>query len=138
MRISTIRGIIDRRILVNYRIDVEALAKVLPAPFRPKIFHGYGVGGICLIRIKNARPQFVPFDWGLNSENAAHRIAVEWDSDAWNPEEQENRGQTQQGVYIPRRDTNSRLNVLIGGNLFPGIHHHAKFSVEETEDYFFG
>jgi hypothetical protein len=31
------------------------------------------------------------------------------------------------GVYIPRRDTSSRLNRLIGGRLFPGYHHHANF-----------
>src|SRR5262249_192253 len=52
------------------------------------------------------------------------RIAVEWDQD----------GSTREGVFIPRRDTSSRLNVLAGGRLFPGVHHHAAFQVEEHDD----
>ena len=34
--------------------------------------------------------------------------------------------------YIPRRDTSSRLNTLIGGRLFPGKHYLAKFNVQEA------
>jgi len=100
MKLPTIRGIIDRRILANFRIDAERMAAALPAPFRPQLHQGWAIGGICLIRLKNIRPSFWPLPWGIGSENAAHRIAVEWDVD----------GQTQQGVYIPRRDTDSRLN----------------------------
>lgn len=124
MRIPVMRGIIDRRILANYRIDPDVLAQVLPAPFRPKLAHGYGIGGICLIRLKKVRPKFLPSWLGISSENAAHRIAVEWDNNA----------QVREGVYIPRRDTNSRLNALAGGRVFPGIHHHAKFRVQEQGD----
>ncbi len=35
MRIPAIRGVIDRRILVNYRVDPSVLAGLLPEPFRP-------------------------------------------------------------------------------------------------------
>jgi Uncharacterized conserved protein (COG2071) len=126
MRIPVISGVIDRRILANYHIDPDVMAKVLPTPFRPLIIHDYAIGGICLIRLKNIRPRFFPFPWGISSENAAHRIAVEWEVD----------GQMQEGVYIPRRDTSSRLNALVGGTFFPGIHHHASFQVEESTEYF--
>ena len=126
MQLPTIRGIIDRRILANFRIDADCMAAALPDPFRPQLHRGYAIGGICLIRLKQVRPNFLPLPWGLQSENAAHRIAVQWD-DA---------GQTKQGVYIPRRDTNSRLNSLAGGTIFPGIHHFAEFTVAETEDQF--
>ena len=126
MQIPTIRGIIDRRILANFRIDADCMAAALPAPFRPQLHRGFAIGGICLIRLKRVRPNFLPLPWGLQSENAAHRIAVQWD-DA---------GQTKQGVYIPRRDTNSRLNSLAGGTIFPGVHHFAKFTVAETEQQF--
>ncbi|MEM6799127.1 MAG: hypothetical protein AAF589_06405, partial [Planctomycetota bacterium] len=78
--------------------------------------------GICLIRLKGIRPSILPFPWGLSSENAAHRIAVEW---------REN-GEDRTGVYIPRRDTDSRLNSLLGGRVFPGVHHRASFSVSES------
>ncbi len=126
MRLPVIRGVIDRRILANYRIAPEVMRKILPPPFRPKLVNGFAIGGICLIRLRRVRPRFFPFPWGIGSENAAHRIAVEWD-DA---------GQTREGVYIPRRDTSSRLNVLVGGTIFPGVHHHAKFIVAETADHF--
>ena len=46
MRIPTIKGVIDRRILVNYRVDPNVLATVLPAPFRPKLVNGHGIGGL--------------------------------------------------------------------------------------------
>jgi hypothetical protein len=49
------------------------------------------------------------------------------------------RGPTQRGCLypaIPRRDTSSRFNTLTGGTIFPGIHHHAKFTVKETGNYY--
>ena len=49
MRLPVIRGIFDRRILVSYRVDPDAVAALLPAPFQPKIVHGYAIGSICLI-----------------------------------------------------------------------------------------
>jgi hypothetical protein len=85
-----------------------------------------GMVGICLIRLKNLRPAFLPAWAGLSSENAAHRTAVEWDGD----------GGVEEGVYVRRRDSNLWLNTLAGGRLFPGVHHHAKFDVAETTDHF--
>jgi hypothetical protein len=41
-----------------------------------------------------------------------------------------------QGVYIPRRDTSSRLNVLAGGRIFPGSHDLAHFDVREHEPHY--
>ena len=126
MRLPTICGVIDRRILANYRVDPKCMAAALPAPFRPQLVNGWAIGGICLIRLKRVRPKIFPFAWGIGSENAAHRIAVEWEAN----------GQTMNGVYVPRRDTNSMLNSLAGGRIFPGISHHAKFAVLEKADHY--
>src|SRR5262245_49197025 len=123
MRLPMIRGVIDRRILVNYRVDPTALAAILPPPFRPQIVSGFGLAGICLIRLRAIRPRGWPAWLGLASENAAHRVAVEWDHS----------GQVRHGVYVLRRDTNSRLNALAGGRIFPGLHHHGNFRVREDE-----
>jgi hypothetical protein len=126
MQIPIVRGVIDRRILVNYRVDPDVLARILPAPFRPKLVNDIGMAGVCLIRLKHISPRFLPAFLGISSENAAHRIAVEWDQD----------GEKKEGVFIPRRDTSSRLNTLAGGRLFPGLHHHARFQVQEEGGHF--
>ena len=126
MQIPVIRGIIDRRILVNFRVNPDVLARFLPAPFRPKLVNGAGMAGVCLIRLKNIRPRFLPSFLGISSENAAHRIAVEWDHER----------QMREGVFIPRRDTSSWLNTLAGGRLFPGVHSHAAFQVHEHLDQY--
>lgn len=124
MFMPAIRGIIDRRILANFRIDPKVMAAALPAPFRPQIVKGFAIGGICLIRLTKVRPRGFPIPWGLSSENAAHRIAVEWDE-----------GDAQHhGVFVPRRDTNSRLNTVVGGRLFPGVQNFANFQCIESSD----
>ena len=79
MRIPVIRGLIDRRILVNYRVDPDVLKKLLPKPFRPKVIKDVGIAGICLIRLAEMRTTGFPGAVGISSENAAHRIAVAWD-----------------------------------------------------------
>lgn len=126
MKLPVIRGILDRRILANFSIDPDVLARLLPAPFRPKSINGRAIGGICLIRLKDVRARWVPSILGFSSENAAHRFAVEWESN----------GQLFEGVYIPRRDTSSRLNALLGGRVFPGAHHRARFRVHESDDHY--
>ncbi len=125
MRVPVMEGLIDRRVLVNFRADPEVVARLLPAPFRPKLQNGFAVVGICLIRLKGIHPAFLPAFLGVGSENAAHRMAVEWEQD----------GILKEGVYIPRRDTNSRLNTFVGGRIFPGLHHLADFDVEESANH---
>jgi len=122
MRMPSLRGVIDRRILVNFRIDAEVLGDVLPAPFEPRTVDGYAIGGICLLRLKHVRPAGLPAAVGVRSENAAHRIGIHWDDD----------GQRGDGVFIPRRDTSSRLNALVADRSF-GTHYHAEFTVEEGD-----
>jgi len=75
MRIPIIRGLIDRRILVNYRVDPAALARVLPEPFRPMLVNGSGMAGVCLIRLKHVRPRFLPAFTGhiLGERRPSHR-----------------------------------------------------------------
>jgi hypothetical protein len=79
-----------------------------------------------LIRLERLRPAFLPAVIGFTSENAAHRIAVEWDA----------AGGRREGVFIPRRYSDSRLNQLAGGRLFPGIHHAALFRAWNSDNRF--
>jgi hypothetical protein len=124
MRTPRISSVVERRLLVNYRVDPAIAARLVPAHMRPQLVNGRAVAGICLIRLGRLRPSGLPAALGMRSENAAHRIAVEWDGPAG----------LETGVYIPRRDSGSLLTVLAGGRLFPGEHHAARFDVRETAD----
>ncbi len=121
MRVPVVEATIERRILVNYRVDLDVLESLLPPPFRPAPVGGAAIAGICLIRLGGIRFSPLPSAVGLTAENAAHRVAVEWDGPQG----------VVQGVYIPRRDTSSRLVALLGGRVFPGWHHLADFDVDE-------
>jgi hypothetical protein len=119
----SVEAIIRRRLLVNFRVRPDILAETLPAPFEPRLVRGCGMAGICLIGLGNLRPGGVPGVLGLSTENAAHRIAVEWDDETGR----------RQGVYIPRRDTNSGLVRALGGRFFPGVYRPGIFTIDEDE-----
>ncbi|TQS45227.1 DUF2071 domain-containing protein [Cryptosporangium phraense] len=110
---------IEQRVLVNVRVDPDVAARLVPAPFRPRLVDGAAVAGICLLWLDAIRPAGFPARTGLRSANAAHRIAVEW-SDGPGPGH---------GVFILRhRHTDSTPTALAGGRLFPGVHERAHLS----------
>ena len=121
--IKIIRGTIDRRVLVNYRLDPDCVSKILPDPFKPRLFNGHALGGICLIRFTDMRPTWMPKFLGTSSENGTHRFCVEWTVD----------GKLQTGIYVNQRFTNSRLHAFGGGKVFPGNLTFSKFSVDEGD-----
>jgi hypothetical protein len=121
MLTNVVECTIERRLLVNYRIDPEVVERLLPAPFRAQVVGDWAVGGVCFIRLGELRPIHFPPMVGIRTENVAHRFAVEWDDDTG----------TQRGVFIPRRDTNSRVTALAGDRVFPGMHRMARFEVDE-------
>ncbi|MFC7139347.1 DUF2071 domain-containing protein [Halosimplex aquaticum] len=122
VRLPSLRGVIDRRILVNFRIEADALDAVLPDPFEPRTVDGYAIGGICLLRLTDVRPRGLPAFVGTRSENAAHRVGVEWADD----------GKRESGVYVPRRDSSSRLTAAVGRRSF-GEYYRADFDVDERD-----
>ena len=124
--VPTLHGVIDRRMLVNFRARPEAVTGMLPAPFQPKLVRGWAMVGICLIRLRDIRPRGFPSWCGLNSEIAAHRMAVGWNEN----------GASGEGVFIPRRDTSSSVQAFVGGRVFPGVHHQALFTVQESATEF--
>ena len=121
MKIPALEGTIDRRIMINYKVEPRVLRNFLPPPFKPIVIDGYGIAGVCLLRLKDIRVKGMPRLMGFSSENAAHRISVRW----------EENGLQKTGVYLPRIDTSSFTNVIAGGRIFPGIHHLARFSSKE-------
>jgi hypothetical protein len=122
--IPAVRGVIARRILLDWRVRPEVAGRLLPAPFRPSLVGGWAMAGVCLIRLERMRPAFLPGAFGIASENGAHWIAVEWGKGP----------ARRQGVFVPRRYTDSRLQRLLGGRLFPGPQRAASFRILDDGD----
>lgn len=127
MNLPVLDGVIDRRILVNYRVEPDVLRPLLPPNVEPLVINGYASAGICLLRLKHIGVKHSPSFLRITSENAAHRFLVSFRKN----------GQVTKGVYIPRRDTDSMLNVMLAGRLFSWPHYAATFHVEEGNDRFF-
>src|SRR5438874_9916505 len=117
----SVEAVIRRRLLVNFRVRPDILAQTLPSPFEPRLVRGWSMAGICLIGLGNLRPGGFPPVFGLRTENAAHRIAVEWNDETGR----------RQGVYIPRRETSSRFVQALGGRFFPGVYRRGSFSINQ-------
>lgn len=117
-----LRGTIVRRILVNYRVDADVAAGLLPSPFRPQLYAGRAIAGVCLIRLARVRPTGLPGWVSLGFENAAVRIAAERDTPAG----------VRSGVFVLGRYTGSRLAAFAGGRLFPGVHRQARVASREA------
>jgi hypothetical protein len=86
----------------------------------PKVVNGYAIGGICQVSLSEMRAKGMPSIVGTGSHNAAHRIAVD--------------SSQGEGVYVTRRDTNSWLNTMSGGRVFPGVYSKANFDVSVSGD----
>src|SRR5258708_28321763 len=91
----SVEAVIRRRLLVNFRVRPDILAKTLPPPFEPRLVHGWGMAGVCLLGLGNLRPGGVPAALALGTENAAPRFSVAGGDVTGRPP----------GVYIPRRHT---------------------------------
>ena len=124
MDLPVLNGVIDRRILINYKVRPDVVKKLLPPHLEPIVVNGYASAGICLLRLKGIGLKHSPSCLRITSENAAHRFLVKYVEE----------GKEIHGVYIPRRDTDSMVNVLLAGKLFSWPHYPAKFHVNEEND----
>ena len=126
MKAPTSIGTIDRRILINYSADPGIVQHLVPEGLKLHLVNTRAVVGICLIRLKNIRPKYVPSYLGITTENIAHRIAVEYKQD----------GETKTGVYVPMRHTNSYLTSTVGTRIFSGVYKPAIFQVKEKAGHY--
>jgi hypothetical protein len=126
MELPVLSGIITRRILINYRVAPAVVRKILPDHLEPLIIGGYASAGICLLKLHNIGLRYSPDFLKIDSENAAHRILVQWRED----------GRVRCGVYIPRRDTDSKLNVWLAGRIFAWPHYPAQFDTKEDGGHY--
>jgi len=122
--IHDVRAQLRRRLLISYRVDPAVAATLLPDGFRPQIIDGSALAGVCILGLESIRPAWIDRRSGLRSENAAHRIAVEWDGPQG----------VEQGVFIFERHSSAWHPVLFGGRVFPGVHRKARFRIRESVD----
>lgn len=120
--VGRMHSVIERRMLINYRVDPSLAQQWLPDGFRVQLVDGVAIAGICMIRLARMAPRGGPGVLGWRGENAAHRVAVEWDAG----------GHTHRGVFITRRFSASPLAVAAGGRLFPGVHTRATITSNEA------
>ena len=80
MRFAPVRGVIERRLLVIYRLDPKVAKELLPPPWQARLIGGYAVAGIALAHLGRLRPAGLPPVAGLARESVTHGIAVEWES----------------------------------------------------------
>lgn len=124
--VSEVQARLRRRLLISYRLDPAIAAGLLPEGFRPQTIDGSALAGVCVLGLEAIRPRWLRVGWGLRSENAAHRMAVEWDG----PDG------VQRGVFIFERHSSALHPVLLGGRLFPGVHRRARFTTQESDGRF--
>ena len=123
MHVHDIDAFLERRLLLNYRVDPEVVQAILPEPFSPRLAGGYAIAGVCLIHMSQVRPKHLPAALGIDVHGSAHRIAVQWTDS----------GVEREGVYILRRDSGSRMVGLIGRRALAA--HSARFKAHETPDH---
>jgi hypothetical protein len=119
-----IEGVMRRRVLLNFRMDPDLVAPLLPESLEVLTHRRFAIVGICLIGMERLRPKGLPSWLGLTSENMAHRIAIRYPTSTGMSD----------GVFIWRRDTDHCLVSLLGGRLFPGVHQSAAFTIDEREN----
>lgn len=121
-----IHGVVDHRVLVNYRVDPEDLDTALPGPFRGREVgeSGKGIGTVCLTKIENARPKFAPESVGVSVRSVTHRIYAEMETARGN----------RFCAYAPVRGVSSRFCAVVGRRALPAELDCAEFSVGERGD----
>lgn len=121
MKLPLIRGVVRRRLLINYRIDADVMRRWLPAPFEPLLHRGWAVAGVCLIRVEQMPRSLARFGRGIGTENAAHRVAVRWAEES----------EIHDGVYVCGSHTDSLLGQLARSGVLPGEQQRARFQVRD-------
>ncbi len=124
----TIRGFVERRLLVNYRVDLETLDKALPAPFRAREVGDTreGMGSVCFTQVEDARPSLFPSGMGTTVEAVTHRVSAEL--------RLEGEPTAEHCFYVPQREVSSRLQAIVGRRLLPTKMEQAEITTEENGD----
>lgn len=93
---------------LNYAVDPDALAKVLPAPLEPELHRGTAWVQVLMSSLREMRPQGLAGLAGFNFYQVSYRAAVRY---------RNARGRSRRGGYFVRSETNDALMRRIGNTL---------------------
>ena len=120
---SGVCGVVERRLLVNYRVELDVLDTVLTDPLRGREVGdtGKGVGSVCITRVEDTRPGFLPESLGVTVEMATHRVYARVEDGG------------DHCVYVPWRGVSSRFHALVLSSLLPTDFDSADFLTEDRD-----
>jgi hypothetical protein len=118
-----LRGPIGCRLVVLYRVAPDALVPLMPEGMRVDPYKGYAVAGLCYThRVRGEGP------WWSNppsqgGDMLSLRILAELDTTSG----------PRPALWIPRRETSSRLSARFAGALLRGEHHSCRAELEQGD-----
>lgn len=119
-------SLVDRQLLINFRMDPAIVRQFLPVGVEPRVIHGFAIGGICVVRLNKRK--LGPLIRIRESENVAHRFAI------CPPAATSHESQASSCVYVCRAHTSSRWNSFLGNRILAGRYHRANIDVEESPE----
>ena len=93
---------------LNYAVDPDALARLLPRPLVPEIHKGTAWVQLLVSRLREMRPQGTPGLFGVNFHQASYRAAVEYTNA---------QGVKRRGGYFVRSETDHPVMRAVGNAL---------------------
>ncbi len=105
--LTTVRTEWNDALSLNYAVDPDALAKLLPAPLEPEIFHGRAWVQVLASRLREMRPQGMPGLFGVDFHQVSYRAAVTY-TGSHGP---------RRGGYFVRSETDHAVMRAIGNAL---------------------
>jgi len=116
--LSGLRGRIEQRYLLVYRVDPAAAAPLLPDDSTPLVYRGSTLVTLCLTRQEAPWNRIV--SWPRRTrDHMAWRVPVE-------------RGDPpRRAVWVARRETSSWLAARFSGALTRGTYRHARFAMRD-------
>lgn len=93
---------------INYSVDPDALAPLLPAPLLPELFHGRAWVQLLMSSLRGMRPQGLMGGLGVDFYQASYRAAVQF---------RDRTGRIRRGGFFIRSETNDAIMRAVGNRL---------------------
>lgn len=93
---------------LNYAVQPDAVAALLPSPLEPEIFEGTAWVQVLLSSLRDMRPQGLASLFGVNFYQVSYRAAVRY---------RDAHGQWRRGGYFVRSETNHAVMQAVGNAL---------------------